>query len=252
MADLQVTEGELREIYRKEYFFGGEYSDYIADREVLQENFRLRLRSLRPFLLPGRHRRLLEVGSAYGFFLAVAHAEFEFVQGIDISEDGVRYARESLGLNVIQKDLLRHDFGEEKFDVVCFWDTIEHLTAPHLYIEKAASLVESGGLITITTGDIDSLNARFKGARWRLIHPPTHMHYFTNRSLERLLANYGFETVYSRYCGFYRSVDNVLYNLFVLRHSMPWLYDTVRRSGLGRLRFYSNVFDIRNVIARRI
>lgn len=167
VADLQVTNEELHEIYRREYFFGEEYSDYIADRAVLQKNFRLRLRSLRPFLLPGRHRRLLEIGSAYGFFLDVARPEFESVQGIDITEDGVRYARESLGLNVIQKDLLQHDFGDQKFDVVCLWDTIEHLSSPHLYIEKAAGLVQSGGLITVTTGDIGSFNARFKGAKWR-------------------------------------------------------------------------------------
>ena len=251
IAELWVTDEELQGIYRKDYFFGEEYSDYIADRAVLQENFKLRLRSLRPFLLPGRHRRLLEIGSAYGFFLALARAEFESVQGIDITEDGVRYARESLGLNVIQEDLLQHDFAGEKFDLVCLWDTIEHLRAPHLYIEKAASLLQSGGLITITTGDIDSFNARFKGAKWRLIHPPTHMHYFTKSSLERLLAKHGFDTVYNHYCGFYRSLDNVSYNLFILRHRMPWLYNTVKKSGLGRLKFYCNVFDIMNVIARR-
>jgi len=251
IADLRVTDEELWEIYRKEYFFGEEYSDYVADRAILEENFKLRLRSLRPFLRPERHRRLLEIGSAYGFFLAVARSEFESVQGIDITEDGVRHAHEVLGLNVIQKDLLQHDFGQEKFDVVCLWDTIEHLRAPHRYIEKAASLVQRGGLIAITTGDIDSLNARFKKASWRLIHPPSHMHYFTRKSLERLLANHGFDTVYNRYCGFYRSLDNVLYNLLILRYGVPWFYKAMKKSGVGRVRVYLNVYDIMNVIARK-
>jgi 2-polyprenyl-3-methyl-5-hydroxy-6-metoxy-1,4-benzoquinol methylase len=251
VADMRMSDKDLHALYRKEYFFGKEYSDYIADRTVLQENFRLRLRSLRPFLTPERHRRLLEIGSAYGFFLDIAREEFESVQGIDIAEDGVRYARESLGLNVIQGDLLEYDFGGQTFDVVCLWDTIEHLGSPHLYIEKAATLVQGGGLITVTTGDIGSINARLKGANWRLIHPPTHMHYFTKNSLERLLAHYGFDTVYNQYCGFYRSVDNVAYNLFVLRYQMPWLYKVMRRSGLCRVKFYSNLYDIVNVIARK-
>lgn len=251
IADLRVTDEELQEIYRKNYFFGEEYSDYIADRAVLQKNFRLRLRSLKPFLRPERHKRLLEIGSAYGFFLDAARPQFESLQGIDITEDGVRYARETLKLDVSQGDFLKHDFGAQKFDVVALWDTIEHLRDPHLYVEKAAGMVESGGLIAVTTGDIGSLNARFKGANWRLIHPPTHVHYFTKGSLEKLLDRHGFDTLYNRYCGFYRSIDNVAYNLFILRYKMPWVYKLIKKSGLGRLKFYSNLYDIMYVIARK-
>lgn len=42
-----------------------------------------------------------------------------------------------------------------------------------------------------------------------------------------------------------------IYQLFILRYKSPWLYDTVKKSGLGRLMFYSNLYDIMNVIARK-
>ena len=49
-------------------------------------------------------------------------------------------------------------------DVVCMWDTIEHLQHPHLYIERASANMNRGGVIAITTGDIGSLMARMRGA----------------------------------------------------------------------------------------
>jgi 2-polyprenyl-3-methyl-5-hydroxy-6-metoxy-1,4-benzoquinol methylase len=248
-ADLQLTDEELADIYRKQYFFGEEYSDYVADRSIIQKNFKMRIKTLQRFIDPKKHQRLFEVGSAYGFFLNLARSYFKQVKGIDITEDGVSFARNQLKLDVIQEDLLKYDMVQEKFDVVCMWDTIEHLQQPDLYIEKISQHVEQGGLIALTTGDIDSLNARLKRDQWRLIHPPTHLHYFSIRTLKRLLQNYGFETIYARHCGFYRSVDNVLYNLLVLRYKMPKLYELIKKTGIARIDFYLNMYDIMYIIA---
>ena len=250
-ADLNLSHAELSEIYRRNYFFGEEYSNYIADRNVLQKNFKLRLQELKKYLDPSRHKRLLEIGCAYGFFLLLARDYFEKVQGIDITEDGVRYCTEELGLDVIRSDLLEVDLGDQKFDVVCFWDTIEHLSNPHLYLQKISGHMESGALLAITTGDIGSLNARFKKNNWRLLHPPTHLQYFSRRTIQILLDRNRFDVISNRYCGFYRSLDNVFYNLFILRSKIPWLYDLARKTGLGKLSFYLNLYDIIYVIARK-
>jgi predicted TPR repeat methyltransferase len=181
----------------------------------------------------------------------MAREQFAHVSGIDITEDGVRYAREQLHLDIVQADLLQHDYYDRSFDVVCMWDTIEHLRAPHLYIEKISAHVPAGGLIALTTGDIDSLNARLKKEHWRLIHPPTHVHYFSQRTIKRMLGNYGFEVVYSAYGGFYRSMKNVAYNILVLRQGNRRLYNLLDRLGLYRFDFYLNMYDIMYVIARK-
>ena len=75
--------------------------------------------------------------------------------------------------------------------------------------------------------------------------------YFSARTLTQLLANYDFEVVANRYCGFYRSLGNVAYNVLVLRQQKPWLYRPLARTGLTRLGFYLNLYDIMYVIARR-
>lgn len=250
VADLLLSDQELFELYKKDYFFGDEYSDYVADKKIIQKNFNLRLNTLKTFLKPN-HTKLFEIGCAYGFFLDVAQSRFNQVQGIDITTDGIRYARDVLNLDVLQSDLLKHDFGDQMFDVVCMWDTIEHLRQPEQYIEKISKQMESGALLAITTGDIGSSNARIRKEKWRLIHPPTHIHYFSKKSMANMLNNYGFDVVYNRYCGFYRSVDNIAYNIFVLRQKQPKLYQVLKSLKLTELDFYLNLYDIMYVIARK-
>jgi len=251
-ADYDLTDDELRELYSKNYFFGEEYNDYVADKNALQKNFMLRLKTLQRFLVPGEHKSLFEIGCAYGFFLDLARDYFESVSGIDISEDGICYARRNLGLDVLQGDFTQADLDDREFDVVCLWDTIEHLRCPHLYLEKLARHMHPGSLLTITTGDIKSLNASLKGESWRLIHPPTHLHYFSTETLTRLLNRYGFEVVYNRPCGFYRSLDQVAYNIFVLRGRSPGLYDLLQKMRIKEINFYLNLYDIRYFIARKL
>jgi SAM-dependent methyltransferase len=250
-ADMALSEEELFKIYRREYFFGQEYSNYLADQAAMEKNFLLRLKILRQFLNPERHRSLLEIGSAYGFFLNLAKDEFTRSRGIDITEDGVRHCQEVFGLDVIQGDLLQTDLGAEKIDMVCMWDTLEHLARPDLYLEKISRHMEPGALLALTTGDIGSAMARWKKQRWRLIHPPTHLHYFSKATLIRLLERTGFEVVYCRPCGFYRSVDNVFYTVCILRSHSPWIYRILKKSGLGGISFYLNLFDIMYIIAKK-
>jgi 2-polyprenyl-3-methyl-5-hydroxy-6-metoxy-1,4-benzoquinol methylase len=250
-ADTRMSVEEFGSLYGRSYFFGAEYSDYLGDREVLQRNFALRLQVLKRFIDPSRHRNLLEIGCAYGFFLDVARLHFDTVRGIDIAEDGVRYSQQTLGLDAIHGDFLDADLSTKAPDVVCMWDTIEHLPRPDLYLDKVSRLTEKGALLTITTGDIGSLNARIKKGNWRLIHPPTHAHYFSKRTIAQLLHNHGFEVVYNQYCGFYRSIDNMAYNILTLRNGRPELYRLLCKTGLASLHLYLNLYDIMYVIARK-
>jgi SAM-dependent methyltransferase len=250
-ADLELAPGETVALYGRPYFFGGEYRDYLADQRILEKSFRLRLRVLDRFLDPARHRRLLEVGCAYGFFLDLARGRFEEAVGLDVAEDGVRHAREALGLDAVRGDVLTHDFGARRFDVACLWDTIEHLPRPDMALERIRDLSPSGALLALTTGDLDSLVARLRGGRWRLVHPPTHLHYFTRASLRRVLERHGFDPVYDRRCGFYRSVESAAHGVLVQRWKATRAFEILKRLRLAGLDFYLDLGDIRYLIARR-
>lgn len=242
---------DLKELYTESYFTGDEYFDYLADASVARRNFRSRLRVLQSFAAPARHRRLLEVGCAYGIFLDTAKDRFESVQGIDVSEAAVKYAREKLGLDAVCADLLEYDLRGREIDVACMWDTIEHLERPELYVAKLAEHMRTGALLAVTTGDFGSLNARLRRTRWRLMHPPSHAHYFSIRSMTALFNRFGFDVVYARHCGYYRSLKSMAHGVFGQRHGNSAAVDLLQRLGIGDWPLYLNFYDIMYVIGRK-
>ena len=246
-ADLHLGPEELRTLYSAKYFFGDEYANYVEDKRVLQRNFAARLRTLKRFSKTGR---LFEIGCAYGFFLELASSSWK-AEGCDISADATAYAR-SHGQHAECADILTLDQASGSYDVVAMWDTIEHLARPDLYVARAAELLRSGGHLCVTTGDIGSPMARWRGARWRLIHPPTHLFYFDRSSLTRLLERNGLRVVHAEHCGYYRSFSQIVYSLLILNTRRPWrarLYERLRP--LLDFDLYLNLYDIMFIVARK-
>lgn len=250
-ANVDLSAEALQTLYGHRYFHGTEYTDYTADRQELEKNFTRRLQTLERFIDPRRHTRLFEIGCAYGFFLNLARSRFDAVEGIDVGPDAVRFAREQLRLPVLQGDLLAADLGHRQYDVVCMWDTIEHLATPDAYVEAVGRHMPAGALMAITTGDIASLNARIKRSRWRLIHPPTHVHYFSRRSLTLMLDRFGFDVVHLEYCGFYRSVGAMLDGVLRRRWGFEGVARRMQHTWLARRSLYLNLRDIMYVIATK-
>jgi hypothetical protein len=81
------------------------------------------------------------------------------------------------------------------FDAAVMLDVIEHLREPSEVLGHVAKAVSKGGALMITTGDFDSVLARAMRAKWRLMTPPQHLHFFTRRSLRRMLDRAGFDVV---------------------------------------------------------
>lgn len=245
-AGIDVRADDTKDIYKNDYFFGKCYVDYVREKKALQLNFRNRLRELLRYVDNPKARSVFEIGSAYGFFLDLARDKFESVSGIDITQEGCDYAKKKMGLDVACGDFLEYGLEKGKYDIFCLWDTIEHLTAPHLYIEKIGDCIRENGLISLTTGDIESLTAKISGDKWRIIHPPEHLFYFSRRTATALLNKYGFEVLAVNYGGNYRNLDC----LFLNAQDSP-LYRRLKDSPVAGIPFYLNLYDIMHVIAKK-
>jgi SAM-dependent methyltransferase len=242
----------LVEIYNDEYFSGTEYPDYLGQQDALRRSMRRHLRQMARY--SPNWDSLLEVGCAYGLFLDEAKAHFRTITGVDICQTPTSYAREKLGLNVHCADFEEIDFGSQRYDVVCLWDTIEHLGTPEAYLKKAAGLLNEDGMIFLTTGDIGSLNARLRGAQWRQIHPPSHLHYFSRSTITHLLDRLGLKVVGIETTSYYHTVFNVCASIR-MRQGTGEKVAAVTLKLLGeplarRLGFWINLGDIMFVAAR--
>ena len=182
----------LAALYGAGYFHGDEYADYLGDRDVHRLNFRRRLKRITA--VAGRLESLYEIGCAYGLWLETAAEHGIRVAGIDISTEAVRYARETLKLDVRAGDFEDAPIAPGEFRAFCMWDTLEHLAHPERLVARIAELLPPGGWFFATTGDIGSPTARRQGERWRMIHPPTHLQYFSRATVSRFLARHGLRT----------------------------------------------------------
>ncbi|MCX5770246.1 MAG: hypothetical protein NTZ09_08245, partial [Candidatus Hydrogenedentes bacterium] len=94
--------------------------------------------------------------------------------------------------------------------------------------------------------DIGSITARIRGPRWRLIHPPTHIHYFTRKSIATLLDRLGYSNPRFYYHPFWRSADAAC------RALLPTpLYTRLQAHNLLAFNFPLNLFDIMTVYAHK-
>lgn len=249
-ADVSLSEREQAALYGPDYFHGQEYLDYTLERDALRANFQARLKTMKAVDDAFGGSRLLEVGCSYGYFLDLVRDEVQAATGIDVAAHAVASARAELGVDARAGSYLDVHY-DRPFDWIVMWDTIEHLLRPDRFIAKAAADLRPGGFLAFTTGDIGSLNARLRGRRWRMIHPPTHLHYFSVKTAQRLLTVHGFETVHVSHPGALRSLRSILYIVLALRMGRPHWYERVARLPIARLSIPLNLGDIMFIIARR-
>jgi 2-polyprenyl-3-methyl-5-hydroxy-6-metoxy-1,4-benzoquinol methylase len=249
-ADLDISDEALAGLYGEDYFHGNEYLDYVAEEESLRINFSDRLVTLKKFCPDLGRADLLEIGCAYGFFLEEVCSSVRSCTGVDISADAVNFAVSTRKVDARCADYLALQL-DKHVDVIAMWDTIEHLKRPDLFVKKAARDLRTGGLLAVTTGDISSLNARVRGRSWRMIHPPTHLHYFSVATMSRLLNAQGFDVIHVSHPGNSRSMRSIAYFILALQMKRHGLYERIQKYPIFNFRLTINLFDIMYVIARR-
>jgi 2-polyprenyl-3-methyl-5-hydroxy-6-metoxy-1,4-benzoquinol methylase len=238
-ADVNLSSAQWRELYNTRYFFGDEYVDYLGEERALRKNFKRNLQFMAGYRSSGK---LLEIGSAYGFFLDEA-SRYYSVTGVDIHQEGCQYALDKFGADTRTGDLLAMPFENGSFDVITMWDTLEHLPNPQDFIKKAQSLLKDKGYLFFSTLDITSVLSRVQGRGWRQIHPPTHVSYFSRESLKIMLERFGFTVLAIKRFGDHRTWDNTWFNLLVLRWGKKELYHSLKQKGWLKGEYYLNTFD---------
>src|ERR1041384_805420 len=93
---------------------------------------------------------------------------------------------------------------------------------------------------------------RIRGIRAlaKLIHPPTH-HYFSRRTLTRLLETRGFEVRHVEYDGLYRSVDTMAFIILAIKRRRERLYRWLKQARLLDWTLYLNLRDTMVVVATK-
>ncbi|WP_448587358.1 class I SAM-dependent methyltransferase [Thermocrinis sp.] len=139
--------------------------------------------------------KLLDVGCGNGKFLMVAKGYGFEVWGVDMDIKSVEIARSVVGESVKAMSLEHFvDFVRERgvsFDVVTFFEVLEHQDKPLVFLERIKSILKPGGYISGSVPNRD---------RWLTYdsewdYPPHHLLRFSKQSLENLLSTAGFGNI---------------------------------------------------------
>lgn len=178
--------------YDESYFAGTGacgYGGYLQDRELILANFARRARWLARI---GAGKRVLDVGAAYGFFVAAARAEGFDAIGLEPVAACAAFAARELGVEIRTGRIEYAPLEPASFDVITLFDVIEHLASPADALRRIRTLLAPGGMVVVETGDLGGLLARTVGSRWYYYDPPQHLTYFSLDSLTHVLRATGF------------------------------------------------------------
>ncbi len=187
----------LRQVYDAAYWRSPAastrgYADYRRDAPLYLATFRRRLARVRDHLPPPG--RVLDVGCAAGYFLAVMREEGWRVSGVEPSESILDAAEALLGPGVVEPGTLENaPLEPASFDLITFWDVLEHLPDPLAALRRARELLAPGGRVLVETQNVRSRLARVLGPRWQHYKHAEHLHHFHPGTLARALAESGLE-----------------------------------------------------------
>jgi SAM-dependent methyltransferase len=170
---------------------------YSEGRYTVRNEWKLQalLNRLEPFR---QKNHLLDVGCSAAFFLKLARDRKWGVQGVEVSDFGVKFTRDELKIPVFQGFLQDAHFPDESFDAVFSSHVIEHVGDPVNLLKEMKRILRPGGaLITVLPTQFSAPSYRFFG-KWTGEGPPRHVSYFTKHLFENSLKSLGFSIRYSR------------------------------------------------------
>ncbi len=142
--------------------------------------------------------RLLDVGCSRGAFLCCAQRLGARVQGVDLDEESVRFAREQLSLEVNVGTIFDLP-SDQSFDAITMLDFVEHPLDIRATLKRATQLLAPRGVLALWTPN---------GSEFAHTEAPLalrvdleHMQYFSTASIAWIARDLELVTVHLETCG---------------------------------------------------
>ena len=199
---------EIRKKLYKNYFQNqvSRSGDKDIHKKLNEDHLQLK-NEIIPLLPADKNIRILDIGCGYGgLLLLLQKSGYKNTEGIDISEEQVKIAKE-LGLkNIKQTDMVAYlESNNDEFDVIIGIDIIEHFNKPELIslLEKIKRALRTKSQITnhksqITNGGMAIFRTPNTDAPFGSTYyfgDYTHESFLNYSSAEQLFLSLGFQQV---------------------------------------------------------
>jgi len=177
-VDAEVTRQMGREL---------DAADYESGLMSIQKLFAAPICHLLKARAPGP--RLLDIGFGQGWVLQLARSYGFEPYGMESSVLQIERLEAQLGTHLHLVQPGESDFPLNGFDAVVVSHVLEHLEAPDQFLGQVFRAMNPDGVLYIAVPDIESLQFQLFGKRWDVIAPLSHLQYFQESTLSRLLRD---------------------------------------------------------------
>lgn len=142
-----------------------------------------------------RRDALLEIGSGTGFFLEEARTHgYRRTVGVEPSQAAAAEADRRPGVETIRDVMRPGVFEAGAFDVVCIFQTLDHLPDPAGVLDECRRVLLPGGLVVAFNHDTSALPARVLGDRSPIVDVE-HTYLYDPATMRRLFESRGYEVL---------------------------------------------------------
>jgi len=194
--------------YDKDYFYESYIKQYgktyLDDFENIKNTGKRRLKLITEILQRYAKTRkdnkdktlpsLLDIGCAYGPFLAAAKEEGYSPFGIDPVKDAVSYVQNKLNIPAVHgffpiPHIESNTAGS--YNVITMWYVIEHFTDCITVLDEVKKLLKKGGVFAFSTPSFSGISGRSSPARFLKSSPADHFTVWRPKMCKKALASYG-------------------------------------------------------------
>ena len=194
------SQHQLNRIYNDEYFFqetdcGLEkgYADYEMFSDMYIRYFTNMIKKISRF--KSENEILIDIGCGPGIFLDIAKKCGYQVIGVDVSTEVVNMVKKKYNVRVIKGEFPQVKINNDNVGVITAFQTIEHVRNPLILLQSIYRTIKPGGLVVMTTLNLDSVWRKIMGRKWFSYLHDEHLHYWNPKSLKTIFKRAGFSKI---------------------------------------------------------
>lgn len=147
---------------------------------------------LKKYISPYLSPTLLEIGCGNGFFLDFLMSKgIKKVHGIEPGAEVVKIVSPKIRKKIIVNIFKPGQFKPNTFDVICCFQTLDHIISPNEFISECFKILKPDGILLCINHDVSSFFNKLLGEKSPIIDIE-HIYLFDQTTLPRLLTKHKF------------------------------------------------------------
>lgn len=168
----------VEDLYKKSKFIYENETNNLADSYLM--SLQLVLQQL------SKDAKILEIGCGNGFLLKVLYEKgYQNVWGVEPSAEAAAKSDRVIRDRIVVDMFRPSTFQSNTFNLICFFQVLEHVPDPDSFLRICHDLLVSGGFVVAFNHDVESLQAKILGEKSPIIDIG-HYCLFSKKTMELL------------------------------------------------------------------